>query len=816
MIKKFILRTICILFSLVAYSQSNQDISKINIDQMSDDQLQEYVQKAASSGMSQSQIEAAALAKGMKPADIQKLKLRIGQLNTSKSKNSSKKNTDTKRSAFEKEEYNEKESIEDSIRFELSEKEKKIFGYSLFNSKNLTFEPSVNIPTPQNYQLGVGDELSIDIWGASQANYRLVISPEGNINIDNVGMVAVNGLSIEKATAKIIGRLSTIYSGLMGPKPNTFAQVSLSNLRSIKVNLVGEVRLPGTYTLPSLASIFNALYLSGGPSINGSFRNVQLYRDNKLITTLDVYDFLIKGDQKNNLRLQDQDIILVKPFEARIELKGEIKTQAFFEVKNTDNVNDIIQFSGGFSGKAYTHRIKVERNSDKERQMLDVEKKDFSSFTFKNGDLVTVDTILDRFENLVEISGAVYRSGKFQLTEGLTLKQLIEKADGLRGDAFLSRAIIYRLNDDFTLSNVSVDLKLLKEGEIHDVALVKNDFVKIFSIFDLQEEYKVKIEGEVSKPREYPYVKDQSLEDIIAISGGFLESASNARIEVARRIKTMDATSKSAEIAQIFQFSVSKSLQISDSASKFKLMPFDQVYVRSSPGYKEQTSVRMKGEVMYPGLYALQKKDERISDLIQRSGGFTAEAYPRGASLMRKFEIDPKIRKKTLETLMENSEDSIMPTIDSISEQSIGIDLERIMKNPHSDLDLILQEGDELNIPKELQTVTVSGALLYPITVRYDRKFRFRKYISMAGGFADEAKSSSAFVVYANGKVDQTRSFLGLRFYPRIEPGAEIIVPRKSLERKMTTAEIVSLGVSVTTMSSTIVGIVVLINQMKQ
>jgi protein involved in polysaccharide export with SLBB domain len=806
--------------SIQAQSFNQNDLGAVQVDKLSDDQIRQLLKKAESSGMSQTQLEQMAVTKGMKPAEVQKLRERISKLgNKDTKKLTSEELSDRVRKLNLKNEvYNkETEQDEDSTkvfdivkinRFELNELEKKIFGYTLFNTKNLSFEPSVNIPTPQNYQIGSGDEIAIDIWGASQATYKLKVTPDGNIIIENIGPVNVNGLSIEKASAKIIGRLSGIYSGLLGGNPNTFAQVSLGNLRSIKVTIVGEVRLPGSYTLSSLSNVFNALYLSGGPSINGSFRTIQVFRDNKLFTTLDVYDFLIKGDQKNNIRLQDQDIIMVKPFSTRVELKGEIKIPALFEMKSTDHLSDLILYSGGFSEKAYSYRVKVLRNTERERKIVDVEAKQFDTFSLFNGDEISVEPILNRFENRVEITGAVYRPGLFELESGMTLKQLINKAEGLRGDAFMTRAILYRQNDDLSISSIAIDLSLILKGQAEDLILKKEDMVKVFSIFDLQEEYNLKVEGEVLKPGMFPFVKDLSLEDMIAIAGGFKESASMARIEIARRIKETDIKSKSAEIAEIFQFTVSRELSLSDSASSFKLMPFDQIYIRRSPEYVIQTSASVSGEVIYPGVYSIKKKDERISDLIERAGGLTPEAYTKGASLVRKINADKKNRDKILNSLRENSGDSLKIITDNGFDQTIGIDLVRIMKKPHSVYDITLQEGDVLKIPKELQTVTLSGALLYPITVRYDKSYGFRKYVSMAGGFADEARSSKAFVVYANGKVDKTSSFLGIRFYPKIEPGAEIIVPKKAENKKMTAQEVIGFASALSSMALIIVTVV--------
>ena len=797
---KFSLIILFFFFQWISlYSQNfnnlNIDPSKINVDQLSDEQIQKIVQKAQESGMSQQEIEAAALAKGVPPTEIKKLEDRIAKLNLNKNNNQTNNQAigtidRTRQNNIQEQPGTNvmNQPIEQPDSFEIAVKkkeeklqefEKRIFGYDLFNNKDLTFEPSLNIPTPQNYQIGPGDEIVIDVWGASQLNYKLTVSPEGSIFVDNVGPIYINGLTINKASDKITGRLSSIYSGLTGTKPNTFAQVSLGNLRSIKVTIAGDIRLPGTYTLSSLATVFNALYASGGPSMNGSFRSIQIFRENKLIDSLDVYDFLIRGNQAHNIRLQDQDLILVNPYKTRVEINGEVKRQAFYEIKEKEHLNDLIGFAGGFSDKAYSYRLKIIRNSGREYRIFDIDKKDFSLFSLENGDSITVGKILNKFENKVDIEGAVYRSGQFELSKGLTLKQLIDKAEGIRGDAFMPRAIIYRLRPDLTKEAVPINLNALLNNQDSDKLLQKNDSVKVFSIFELQEEFKIDIYGEIIKPGTYPFVNNLTLEDLIAMAGGLKESASLAKIEVARRIKQSDINTKTAKIADIFQFTVSRDLKLSDSTSKFILEPFDNVFVRKSPEYEKQTLVIIKGEVLYPGSYSISNKDERISDLITRSGGLTPEAYPKGARLVRKLTENIKERKKVIESIESQSADSLAIFIPSERKEAIGIDMEEIIKNPHSKYDITLQDGDSLLIPKELQTVRLSGAFLYPITVRYDKSYKFSDYASKAGGFAEDARPTKAYVVYANGSVDRTSRFMFFDLYPKIEPGAEIIIPKK-------------------------------------
>jgi protein involved in polysaccharide export with SLBB domain len=829
----------CMIITLVlsikpyhAISQVSQipdiDLAKVRVDDLTDDQVKKFVDKAASSGLTQQDLETAAQAKGMKATEIQKLRDRITKLKLDQNlqKTQPEAAADRMREMNVQELTPKQEPVEkdkmselfDIIKSEEQKKietfEQKIFGYSLFNTKNLTFEPSLNIPTPQNYQIGPGDEIVIDVWGASQQNYRLKVSPEGNIVIDNVGPVFINGLTIDKASSKIINRLSGIYAGLSGSNPNTYAQISIGNMRSIKITLVGDVRVPGSYTLPSLASVFNALYLSGGPSINGSFRNISVFRENKLVATLDIYDFLIKGDQKNNIRLQDQDMVMIKPYKTRVEIQGEIKRPALYEMGDNEHLSDLLEFAGGFSEKAYSYRLKVIRNSSKEYKIQVVEKKDFSSFTLGNGDLITVEPILNKFENKVDIEGAVYRPGQFELTANLTLKQLIDKAEGLKGDAFMTRAIVFRLRPDLTMESLPVDLNALITNNSADVPLMKDDSIKIYSIFELQEEFSLQAIGEVLNPGIYPYIKNMNLEDFIAITGGFKESASLARIEISRRIKSSDIKAKSAKVADIFQFTVSRDLNLSDSASKFILEPFDIVSVRRSPGYEFQAQAVVRGEVLYPGSYSISNKDERISDLVNRAGGLTPEGYIKGARLIRKLPINIRERAKIMQSIESQSTDSVKIAFSNEKEQAIGINLEQILKNPKSKFDIILQEGDILEIPKELQTVRLSGAFLYPITVRYDKNYGFKKYAALAGGFAENAKPNKSFVVYANGAVDRTSNFLFFNVYPKIEPGAEIIVPKKVEKKdKMTSAEFLAISTAISSLAAVMISAISILSK---
>ena len=776
-------------------------LENVKVDELSDEQVQEIINKAQANGYTVEQLESLALAKGMPTAEIQKLKARIQNLQ-GKIKNIGSKEIERKRTEIKEIMPIASEDIFSSVKPKpatsdtIPQKLKRIFGFSLFTTPSLTFEPSLNIPTPKDYQLGPGDEIIIDIWGASQNNYRLTISPDGYIFIDNVGPIFINGLNIDDASRRIISKLGTIYSGLKGPQPNTFALVTLGNVRSIKVTIIGEVNQPGTYTVSSLSTVFNALYLSGGPNVNGSIRNIEILRNNKVYSTLDIYDFLLKGDQSGNIRLQDQDIIRINPYNTRIELTGEVKRPAIYEIKDTlkETLDKIILYAGGFTDKAYRERIKIYRKSIKEKEISDIDYKNFPVFRLKDGDSIPVEPILGRFLNKVRIEGAVYRPGDYELTEKLTLKELILKADGLKGDAFQSRASIYRTKEDLSIEVIPINITNIFAGKEPDIPLIKDDLVVINSIFDLHEEYYIEIAGEVQKPGKYTFIENSTLEDIILLAGGLLESASLSKIEIARRIKS-ETLPKDGKTSEIFQFQVNKDFTLPDSAQKFVLQPFDIISIKRSPGYETQRLVYIEGEVLYPGAYTISNRNERISDLLKRAGGFTPEAYIKGARFSRIMSQYDKQRLSIISNVLNSSNDSIKLNILDTSETNIGIELEKIIRNPGCRYDLLLQEGDRLTIPKQLQTVRVNGAVLYPGSIIYDNSYGFRKYITQAGGFNQNAKRNRSFIIYPNGKVDRTKRFLGFYVFPKVEPGSEIIVPSEppKEKRRITTAELAAL-----------------------
>ena len=816
-----------IFYNKSGYAQTinPQNLSNIRVDDLSDDQIRAFLRQVESTGLSESQLEQVAQARGMKPEEIRKLRERVDKIKKQGQDKSSDKNNEAsserkdagRQMNFEQDSINNKaKEPETEAEKALTEFRSKIFGTSLFKNSNLTFEPNLRLATPGNYMIGPDDEIVIDITGDNEANYELKVSPEGTIRIEYAGIVSVNGLSVEQATQKIRSRLSSTYPGIRSGR--TQVTIGIGNIRSIKVTLLGEVVKPGSYTLPSLATAFNALYASGGPTENGSFRAIEIIRNNRVIGKLDVYDFLLKGFQTNNIRLQDQDIIRIPTFQIRVEFAGEVKRPAIFEAVKGETLQDIINFAGGFSTEAYSARIKVLQNTDRERRITDVFAAEFDTFEPKNGDNYFAEPILDRFENRVTIEGAVFRPGQFELQKGLTLGLLIQKAEGVTEDAFMSRGYITRLKADNTSQLISFDLDKILAGTAGDIALQREDVITISSIFELRDEYKVSIEGEIREPGTFNFSEGMSLEDLIIQSGGFKEGASPKRIEISRRVTNSNVLSTAAVTAQVFQVDVDQNLKLL--GEKFILQPFDMISVRSESGYEIQRQVRIEGEVIYPGTYTVIRKNERISDLVERAGGLTALAYAKGASLKRpgvgsraKAEKNSERaaedfdRIKNLERLqgkLSDSTDSIK-SLDAVRNIYVGINLERILQKPGSDYDLTLQEGDTIRVPRQLQTVQVSGEVLSPNSIIYDPGQSFKRYISGAGGFSERSLKKRSYIVYANGSVKSTRKLLFFfNNYPRVQPGAEIFVPKRDKKSALSIGELVGISTGLASVAAVI------------
>lgn len=835
MLKKILLLQLLLLaiglgvYAQITSSPSQSQLSQIKVDNLSDDQIRQLVAEMKKKNVSYSQIDQYAAQKGISDTEVAKLKTRIKQLNLDKELSSSSKSTSYEQDSTSRR-YNDDyeqdtmyywqekyKRLKDKEDFEKELKRRKIFGTELFSNKNLTFEPNLRMATPPNYRLAAEDEVIIDVYGYSEVQHRLKVSPEGYIRIPNLGPVYVNGLTMSEAQIRITKQLSTIYGGINSG--NTSVQISLGNIRSIRVLLIGEITQPGTYTLPSLATVANALYVSGGPNENGSFRSIDVIRNGKSVSTFDLYDFLIHGDLSNNIVLQDQDIVKVNPYRMRVELSGEIKRPAIFEAKESETLQNIIDFAGGYTDNSFKDIIKVFRVNNKSREVGNVMADQIASFKLKSGDKFFVDSILtNRFTNRVSISGAVFHPGDYALDEGMTVGDLIQKADGVQEVAVMSRGIIRRLQDDYTPAMISFNVQDVISGA-QTLKLQREDSVMIFSKLKLREEYQVKIDGEVNQPGYYIYGDSMHLEDLVLLAGGLKDAASLKHVEVSRRIRTdgrYDSTDTRMAITQ--QFDINADLE-GNPAAVFALQPFDEVMIRRAPAYTEQANVLLDGEVVYPGSYTINTKKERISDVIRRAGGLRPEAYAEGAVMLRRTFInssDSSLLVNKLEVFYNKLKDStdierMRGTIER-KEQLLGIQLEKVLANPGSKYDLYLEEGDIIRVPKKLQTVQMFGEVYFPKKVRFDKNFSFRDYVRGAGGFTAQALRRRSYIVYSNGEVKSTRRVLFFNSYPKVKSGAEIYVPIKKQKAGLSGGEAVGLA---SAMASVALVIVTIINSTK-
>lgn len=784
--------------------------------QMSDDQVVQYVKTAQLMGKSQKQITSELMRRGVTKEQILRIKEKYEEKNEPISEMDSKPSQMRKRKtvneldnsqSYERAVLEDQETVMETERESNSEPEvrstEQIYGHNLFTNRNLSFEPSANLATPQDYRLGPGDEVIIDIWGASETTIRQVVSPEGNIQVSRFGPVQLNGLTVKEANAYLQRELSKIYSGIGGNEPDSQIRLTLGNIRSIQINIMGEVSVPGTYMLSSFSSVFHALYRAGGVNRIGSLRGIQVVRGGKKIAELDVYEILMNGKMNDDIRLQEGDVIIVKPYESLVQISGKIKRPMYYEMKSNETVKSLLEYAGGFMGDAYKKAVRIIRKSGREHQVYNVDEMDYSIFRLDDGDMVTIDAVLDRFENKVEIRGAVYRAGLYQLDGTMnTVRQLIQKAEGIRGDAFLNRAIIDREREDLSHEIIRVDIKGLLNGTVADIPLQKNDALYIPSIHDLKEEGKIVIHGEVLNPGTYPYSDNMTVEDLVLQAGGLREAASTTKIEVARRIKEPKSTSFSTTVGKTFTFDLKDGLLIGEGSEEFHLEPFDEVYIRKSPSYHQQQNVVVGGEVLFSGSYALSKKNERLSDLIAKAGGVTPDAYVKGARLIRKMTEEERRRKEdALRMAQMGGGDSIsVKKLDLSDTYSVGISLEEALQNPGTDYDMVLREGDMLFVPEYVSTVKINGAVMYPNTVLYKKGENLKYYINQAGGFGNNAKKRRAYVVYMNGTVSRLKA----RNSKAIEPGCEIIVPSKDSKKRMSPTEILGLGTSTASLATMI------------
>jgi protein involved in polysaccharide export with SLBB domain len=729
-----------------------QQVSTIQVKDLTDAQVKQLLNEVNKMGMTMEEAAQMARLRGASETQIKELMGRLLDMNLKKEKDKESDSTKMlkgsssklKEDVFSKKKKNLDRDKEKKLK-DSTDLEPKIFGFDLFNNENITFEPSVNIQVPREYVVGIGDELIINVWGASEAVYQSKVDNNGAIQIPQIGPVFVNGLTFDAAESLIRKRLTSIHNGLGGANPNTFAIINLGGLRSITVTILGDVVTPGTFTLPATATLFNALYMSGGPNKNGSFRNIRLIRKGKVLKNIDIYNFLVNADASDNIPLRDQDIVFIPTYEKRVMVGGEFIRTGLFEMKAQESLANLISFTGGFTDKAFKSRVFVHRRATAEMEVNDIQTDMFDKYILQGGDSVAAGPILLRYANRVKIGGAVFRPGSYELTPGLTLKDLFVKAEGLTEDAYLNRGQIFRLKEDNDTLTLAFNISKIIAGT-QNIELLREDSVSIKSLKDLREEFFVEIQGEVNEPGKKSFYDNMTVQDLIYLSGGFKENADVDVIEVSRRLTHEEAMVLNDSLGHVFTVSVPRDLKPGADDSLYVLQPFDIVSVRKAQGFRDQGSVAITGEVLYAGFYGIKNRQNRISDLIRWSGGLTKDAYVDAARLYKR--------------------DS-MP---------VGIDLQKIIQNRGSRIDMILEPGDSVNIPKEPQIVNIYGQVQKPFATTYIPFKGVKYYVKNAGGWASSPDKKRIYVTYPDGSSDITRSFVFHR-YPPIKPGSTIVIP---------------------------------------
>ena len=849
-----------IIFSLMLFMVSSMAMAQSS--SMTDDQVMSFVVKEHNSGTSNSQIVTKLMQRGVDISQIRRVRARYEReakqgglenvsgkasatpsrlrANNGKTREDYAKNTNprtstpnathqdvTNRSNYrvsaestdnsDEDEYmaiqNEMSSMYPDI--EPQKKSSKVFGRDIFNNKSLTFEPNMNIATPQNYRLGPGDAVIIDIYGASQKTIQDTVSPDGTVTIEGYGPVSISGLTVSQANARLRGTVGSRYS-------SSKIRLTVGQTKTIMVNVMGEVKAPGTYTLSAFATVFHALYMAGGINDLGTLRNIKVYRNNRLVTVVDIYDYILNGKLTGNVRLADNDVIVVGPYDCLVNITGKVKRPMFYEMKKNESINSLLKYAGSFTGDAYKKSVRVNRKTGREYSVYNVEEFDFASFRIADGDSVTVEPILNRYANTVEVRGAVFRPGMYNLGEQVnSVRSLIEHAEGLTEDAFKARAVMHRMKTDRSLEVVSVDVEGIMSGKAADIPLKENDVLFIPTRQDKMNERTITIRGEVLFPGTYKYADNETIEDFVLQAGGLTDKASVVNVNVSRRVSDTKALRPDSLIAQTYTLSLKDGFVI-DGTPGFILMPFDEVFIRKSPGYTEQQNVSIEGEVLFAGDYTLTKRNARLSDLFKKAGGSTKEAYLKGARLIRKANDTEKARMEAvlkmqreqqqknllqlaassnsgsnLQQVAESAKNADLEKFNVPDEYPVGIDLSEAIKHPGSDEDLVLREGDRLVVPQHNGTVKINGAVMYANTVGYEKGKRASYYIDQAGGFASDAVKNKAYIIYMNGKVAK------VSHGAKVQPGCEIVVPAK-LKRKMSVAETMSLGTSMSSIAAMI------------
>lgn len=777
---------------------------------MTDSQVIAYIKTQAAAGKSQDQIGKELLAKGVTPDQIQRLKKKYenGELDgsssssgkSSKSSSSSRKRTSSqetsKRNQSKKSKNSKSTDDTEQLDYEMDvdlgayfddedatkvvftddyDFDKKIiYGHEIFETQDLTFEPNINMATPQDYRLGPGDEVIIDIWGASEDNIREEISPDGRIMISQLGPIYLNGMTVAEANKHLKNIFASKYAGV---GTDTDINLTLGNIRTIQVDVMGEVNVPGTFRLSPFANVFHAIYNAGGINDIGTMRNIDVMRNGKRIASVDFYDFLFRGKDTGNIRLQEGDVIIVPPYSQLVNVEGNVKRPMYYELKSNESLSKLLEYAGGFSGDAYSDVVRIERLNGLEKELFTVGKNEFPYYMLRDGDLVTIGMVTDRYSNMVELKGAVNRPGTYAISSQInTVKDLLNTAEGVLEDAYLDRALIYREKPDRSLEVVSFNLRDLLDGTIADIPLNKNDIIEIANINTITERGDLYISGYVAIPGGYRYAEGMTVEDLVLMAGGLLEGASLVNIEVSRRIVDQTATDATNQLAQLFTLNMENGI-VAGKDKGFKLKPYDIVFVRKSPTYTQQSQMEIDGQVLYPGAYTLKSRNERLSEIIKRAGGLLESAYVKGAYLKRKYTEEQMAMREETERLARataNKNDSIQLDSISLSDNfTIGIDLQKAIDNPGSTYDVVLQPGDLLFVPQLQSTVTIMGEVLYPNSVVYVPGKKLSYYIDQAGGYGDRAKKSKSYIVYMNGSVAKAKRG------STIEPGCQIIVPKK-------------------------------------
>ncbi len=796
-IKSFLL---LVFFSFSVLSSYAQVPVAVNVDQLTDQQLLQFIQNSNLAGLSESELELKAKEKGLSAEQIEKIKLRVQSLNIASGKvnGSDSKNSETaKRSPITTISPKSEPDVINGL---------VIYGSEIFTKQNLTFEPNMNIPTPKNYVLGTGDELKIDIYGFSEKSQSLKVSPDGFIRYPNIGPIKMAGLSIDEAKVKLTSVLGKLYPGLSSG--TTSLQLSLGQIRSIHVNLIGEISKPGQYTISSLSTIANALYAAGGPTKIGSYRNIDLVRNGKTIAKFDLYDYLLKGDLSSNKMLQDEDVIVVSPYKKRVEVKGGVKRVGIYEVSTTDKLSDLINYVGGLTDNANKLFVRVVRYGKQDNEIYTVGYQELNGFELQSGDKITVDLIGANFKNRITINGAVYYSGVYSLEKVVTLKDLISISKPME-EAYKKRAILRRLQNDFTPEILSFDLDEVNNGTFN-IDLKREDSIYIYKNSELKEMPSIQIRGDVNKPSSYFFAKGIKLEDAILIAGGFKEGASKKFIEVARRINDTAATNSNPTYANVYTLDLSS---YNKQGLQFDLEPFDIITIHKSPGYKEQISINIEGEVMFPGSYAISNSGERLSDILTRAGGMKSGGYAEGAYVLRRtFENpissdDVLLKNKTSNLKDANFDSSKTSQIDVAFKENykvLGIRLDEVLKNKGSIYDVILEDGDIIKIPKYVESVQTFSGVYFPKKIVYRNGLTVSQVLRESGGVIPNGLKRRSYVVYPNGEVKSTKKILFFRTYPKLKPGSEVYVPVKKESKQLSTVEIMAITTGIATLATVI------------